>query len=439
MLIRNILTKVILFTLLPISIFSLQRFSLPRPIGGTAFWWGVQFLILVLYFIAAFMFFKKENKRSILAVHLLMLWNIISIVRGVFVAEIYWDWKGLIVNAFALLLPVIIYIVSDKRILQSLLSFYIKFVLPFSLLITITLPFGTWQLYLFPVVLLMLFFPVVKTHWKVVLTVLTLIGILEFSARSSIIKFSIPVLLLGLYYFRFFIATELIIKGARNVFMILPWFLFVLGVTGIFNVFDIKQYLKADYVAETTTTEGEVKKQNITDDSRTFMYREVLQSAQKNNYWWLGRSPARGNETKAFGEKMVEITGRRERLRNEANVPNIFTWTGIVGLAAFFFLFYKASALAINKSNNIYSKLIGLYVAFRWMYAWVEDPYLFDMNTFTIWIMIGICFSESFRKMSNLEVKLWARGIFDKRYIRYMEYIKEKFPKEYTRIKSASF
>ena len=145
---------------------------------------------------------------------------------------------------------------------------------------------------------------------------------------------------------------------------------------------------------------------------------------QKYNYWILGRSPARGNETTVFADK-AEITGREERLRNEANIPNIFTWTGTIGVLLIFFIFYRASWLAINRSSNIYIKLIGLFVAFRWLYAWIEDYYAFDINTFTVWFMIGICFSESFRNMNNSEVKLWIRGIFAKKYqTAYLDYAK---------------
>jgi hypothetical protein len=164
------------------------------------------------------------------------------------------------------------------------------------------------------------------------------------------------------------------------------------------------------------------------------MYEEVLRSAKNYNYWVIGRSPARGNETFAFASLLEEITGRNERYRNEANITNVFTWMGIIGVILYFLVFYKATYLAINKSNNIFSKLIGLFVAFRWMYAWVEDYYAFDMNNFVIWIMIGTCFSYSFRKMNNAEVIIWARGIFEPKYIRYMNYFNKNVPKTFPKL-----
>jgi hypothetical protein len=120
----------------------------------------------------------------------------------------------------------------------------------------------------------------------------------------------------------------------------------------------------------------------------------------------LGRSLSRGNETVAFAKFFEEISGRNERYKNEANVPNVFTWMGIIGVVLYFLIFYKATSLSIYKSNNIYSKILGLFMATRWAYAWAEDYFSFGMSDYTIWLMIGVCMSESFRKMNNLEVKL---------------------------------
>ena len=36
-------------------------------------------------------------------------------------------------------------------------------------------------------------------------------------------------------------------------------------------------------------------------------------------------------------------------------------------------IFWRASYLAITKSKNIFIPIIGIYIAFRWMFAWIED------------------------------------------------------------------
>ena len=140
----------------------------------------------------------------------------------------------------------------------------------------------------------------------------------------------------------------------------------------------------------------------------------------------LGRTPARGNDSEFFGMFEAEYTGRYERSANEIGLANVFTWTGVVGVILYFIIFYRASFLAINKSRNIYSKMLGIYVAFRWLFSWIEDVNNFSLNYFMLMVMIGICFSHSFRNMSDKEVLIWVRGIFDVRYVRLQQYLLKK-------------
>ncbi len=413
---KRILSLLISLTVFPLAIYSVARFYEP-PLGSTTFWWIIQFLVITIFLIARFTYFKDENKNHFLFLNLYLIWVSLSLIRGIFVAENYWDYKALISNTFRLFIPLIAYIVTDNERLQSILTYFVKYAFPIAPIFLLPLSIGSWGWYLFPFSFLMLFFPLLKVHWKLILVFISLIGIAgDITSRSIVVKYSVPLLLLLLYYLRHFMASEKLISFFYKIFFIAPIVLFLLAATGIFNVLDMKEYIKGDYETEIVNSDGQVIKSDIRDDSRTFIYEEVLASALKYNYWFLGRTPARGNETIAFATVGEETTGRKERLKNEANIPNVFTWLGIVGVILYFLVFYKASSLAISQSNNIYIKLTGLFVAFRWMYAWLEDPFIFDMNSFTIWIMIGACLSQSFRRMDNMEIKLWVRGIFDKKY-----------------------
>jgi hypothetical protein len=196
----------------------------------------------------------------------------------------------------------------------------------------------------------------------------------------------------------------------------LPFVFLFLGVTKTFNVFQIDEYVKGTYT-EKKIIAGQVKEMDLKADTRTFLYKEVIMSAIKNNYILIGRSPARGNESEHFGEHAaIELkTGRYERYINEVSILNIFTWTGLVGLVLYFFVFFKAVYLAIYKSNNFFLKVIGLYVTFRWIYAWVEDFNRFDIMNIVLWMLIAICYSEQFRNMSDADFKTWLNSIFKKK------------------------
>jgi hypothetical protein len=388
------------------------------PVANTTVLWLVQSVVLCLFFMSKKHFFDRSQAQAMVFIQWYLWWNMFSVLRGVFIAENYWDWKFLVDHTMALLIPIMAYSASNKLLMQSILRFYIKYGLPlFAVLAFLILP-DAYGYYLVPVSFLTLFFPILPLRWKLILLALAILAITaDLNARSNVIKYSIPVLLGFIYYLRRFISKTLF-EWIRKLLFITPLLLFSLAVTDTFNVFKMDDYISGDYSAVETTVEGETGDVNLKADTRTFLYVEVLETAEKYNSWWIGRSPARGNDSSAFG--LDDPTGRGERAGNEVAILNIFTWTGIVGVALYLLIFYKASYLAINQSNNIFSKILGLFIAFRWLYAWVEDMNSFSLTTVFLWFMLGLCFSKSFRAMNNKEVEYWVRGIFDKRYVSSM-------------------
>ena len=87
------------------------------------------------------------------------------------------------------------------------------------------------------------------------------------------------------------------------------------------------EYIKGEYTVEKDDGSGETV--NLLADSRTFLYKDVLLSAQKNDYWLMGRTPARGNDTEAWAAQ-AKVSGRNERFANETGILNILTWTGAI-------------------------------------------------------------------------------------------------------------
>jgi len=234
----------------------------------------------------------------------------------------------------------------------------------------------------------------------------------DYGARSNVIKFGVSIFLSLIYYIRTIVPKKAY-QIVRIILFIAPLVLFSLAVTDKFNVFDMQGYVKKDYKDIERKADGKIVEDNLTADTRTFLYVDVLTTARKYNSWLIGRSPARGNETEWFGDS--DMSGRGERLGNEVGILNVFMWTGIIGVILYFAVFYIASGLAIKQSNNIYSKILGIFVSFRWLYAWVEDINNFTLNMFILWLIVGLCFSKSFRQMNDMEVTQWVQGIFKKR------------------------
>ena len=412
-----------IYTVLP---FAKAGVPMVSTLNNTTLWWGISFLILLSFYLSKFYFFDKRNKKDMLIVGVFLLWNAICIVRGMLVAEIYWDYKALIVNAMALMLPIVIYSATNTSLVQSVLSFYIKYALPLFIVFAVILRTDAFGFYLVPISSLLLFLPIFNLRQRLfILFVAVFVIVSDFGARSNVIKFGAPMLVLVLYYLRKQLSTKAF-ETIRLGLFIAPIVFFLLAVSGTFNIFQIQDYLKGDYSAVGTDFYGNRVEQSMMVDTRTFLYEEVLNSAINNDYWLLGRTPARGNDSEAFGKWTFEVTGRYERIENEIGLANVFTWTGIVGVILYMLLFFKASYLAVNKSNNIFAKILGVYIAFRWLYAWVEDVNNFSLNYFMLMIMLGLCFSHRFRRMTNKDVFFWGRGIFDSRYVRFQNYIIKK-------------
>lgn len=416
----QLITKRQMSRLLPVAMLGLSFSSVASYVvkfsgvefGSTTFWWSAHFLLLFLLFTSRRYYFDPLDKSLYNFVNIYVGWIFLQLVRGVFIAENYWDWKGLVSNSMALLMPIVVFSISDLFYLQKLFRSYIQYCLPFFLILFYFIPASAYGFYLAPVGLLICFFPLLPKNWKIIaLVVAGIILFSDLSARSNVIKFAVPFLLLTIFYFRAFFTVSLLRK-ISFLFFIAPFILFYLAVTNEFNVFRMDEYISGNYVEQSRDAEGQKVTENLKSDTRTFLYVEVLQTAKKYDTWLLGRSPARGNETTFFYD--ADVTGRGERLANEVAILNIFTWTGIVGVVIYFLVFYKASVLAITRSQNIFAKMLGLFVAFRWAYAWVEDINNFTLSYFFLWVMIGMCYSESFRNMTDAEVKVWVRGIFRK-------------------------
>ena len=398
-----------------ITLFSVDVYS-HMPINSTVVWWILLTGVIIYFIIVKKEFYNTANSKNIRYVELYIYWNIICIIRGFFVAEDYWEWKFLIQFGLVLLIPICIYTVTNTFWVQKMMQQWFKFILPAFFIIYFVLFNEAVGHYLVPVSFALLLFPFLTKKWKIISVAMALIVFAaNLGARSNVIKFVIPMILSLIYYFKILINTK-ILKLARIVFIALPFLLFYLGITNSFNIFKMSDYIEGDYRA---TQEQDVGgPDDLTADTRTFLYVEVISSALKYDYVWLGRTPARGNESQAFGPGIDKDLGthKMERPSNEVSILNVFTWTGIIGVILYFLIFLKATYLALYKSKSRIMKIIGVYLAFRWSYAWVEDFSKFNLSYFFLWVTIGICFSEDFRGMTDREFKNWVRGIFDQRY-----------------------
>lgn len=343
-------------------------------------------------------------------INLYLLWVFLSFVRGfLFQAEGYWDYKALFLNTAALLLPSLLYVFYKPNYTEKVLCLWMKYALPAFIIFIPIVDKAVYSRYLAPIMLLGCFIPTMKKKWRLIFILLLLLNIfVDFTARSQVIK-AVICLMISLSVPIVKAVPKSFLRMVHHFLYCIPFLLLFLAITGTFNIFSMDEYME-DVQVEGTTGDEE----SIIADTRTFIYEEVILSAINNGYVLDGRTPARGYDSMAFGrsdEKVAKDQGSRdERYSSEVLHPNVFTWIGLIGLFLYSVLYFIASSRAVLKSNNSYIKLLGLYVAFRWVYGWVEDWNQWDIMNISLWMMIAMCYSPYFRQMSDEEMTNWVRS-----------------------------
>lgn len=416
---KNSLTKILPLLIIIVTISSIQQW-LSLVISTTLITWVINFYIIyiILKFKAKYstvLLTSYIEKYDWHLIKIYLLWLLFNSIRGIFITENYWEWKQLITGMQSLSLPLFIYIFSVTDISQRVLIYWFKYALLIFILLVPFLSTDAYHFYLGPLFMIGCFISMIPKKWKYIISGLLIIMLLiNLGARSQVIKSAIVLLIASGIYFRKYISIK-ILKFIHAFCYILPIILLYLGISGTFNIFQDISSNEGKYVNKKVVN-GEVKEEDLSADTRTFIYIEVIESALKHNYVIWGRTPARGNDSVTFGSFKAENlkTGKYERHYNELCHTNVFTWLGLIGVILYSLIYFRSSYLALYKSNNKYIKYLGCFIAFRWAYGWIEDFNRFDIMNISLWMMISMGISIQFRSMSNEQFKSWLNGIFRK-------------------------
>lgn len=382
------------------------------PLGNTLIDWLIDFSLLALAIVYAIRVKNKYETVYIVCI-IYLAWLVTSVARGIFIADNYWEYKNLVTGTLALSMPAFVFFFSSPRILKHTLKYW-NLVVPFVFLILIFfISRDSYHFLLAPILIYGCFLNQIPRPWRyVVFAILLLMLVADIGARAQMIKSMASLLCSVVFIFRKYI-KQWLFHSIHLVLYFIPVGLLLLGVSGRFNIFE-KMQENEGKVSSTKTINGEEIQEDIADDTRTFIYVEVLSSAIKNHYVLFGRTPARGNDSDVFGQIMaIELnTGKYERYRNEVCHPNVFTWLGLIGLILHCMIYIQASVLAVYRSNNMYMRFLGIMIAFNWLIGWIENTTGFDIMNFTIWIMISMGLSSRFRGMSDSQFKAWFISLF---------------------------
>lgn len=401
--------KPILFTLIALVFIDSIRylswiggFEIPYETYISAF---LTYISIGIFFRVAY--FDNQEKPNItrttqLLFNSLIIWNIIGLLRGVFLANDYWDWKFLFFSSLSFsFIPMAFYLGKNFAIAKTIFRFVLNYLFPFGFLLIPLTVISNDELYsriMIPVGLFIIFIPYLKLKWKLLIVLVALTSILMVVGfRSNIIKITFSVLLLILTFGAYYIHKNWLIIFNSALFSI-PIILFTLAVTDRYNVF-----LEMENEDELYTMNRSGDEENLMTDTRTFLYVEVLSSISNSGNWVIGESAIGSYETDWFYDEGGAMKGKR--YGSEVGVLNNLMRNGVIGVVIYFLLLVTVSYNAIQNSNNFLAKVLGLFIAFRWTYSFVEEFTHYDLNFYFFWIVVGLVSSKQFRTMSDLDIK----------------------------------
>ncbi len=331
----------------------------------------------------------------------LLLWNVIILIRGYADASDYWDYKALIMSRTpALLFPIIVFWGGKLNPLQKIYSFLLRVNIPLSLIVLkkVFFPLATIQFcFLIP------WIGIMKRKWYLYLFIFFLIIGFDITSRAVALR-----VLFGFLLF-------LVIRYANNIsqsvykflfviMTVVPMVLVVLGYTGTFNVFEVGDNM-----------EQNKRNEEMAADTRSFLYYKVHDKLQKENKEFIGLGGTSEywegyNKKFRYGGLNNKGIADKGRDHTESGLLNMYLYGGWIGAILFSLLFIVAAHKAMFQSNSHLCKLLGLFVLFRWVISFVDEPEAWITSNILLFYTIGLCMSYNFREKTDEEIWEWIKG-----------------------------
>lgn len=376
--------------------------------GSTFLVLGLNIFTAIGFLILASRFYWREKMPKTARIIYIgfMTWCFISFLHGALSVEGYWGWKALIMFYLpSILVPLAIVLGLNFTVSFNMLRFVLTriFLLSF-LFLPMTFNYDT-ELYarvVIAVSVFILFIPYLQWRWRILVLIVAYFSLaIDFSYRVNAMRILIPLGLLPLYYNRL-IQSKPILNTIIALAFCIPLILLYLGVTDRFNIFR-DGFVTDSYV--TVNEGGQTRDSNLSSDTRTFLYDEVFGSMlRRNSSFVIGEGGGANYESLWFEDMVVDI-GFKGRASSEVGFLNMILYSGIISVIMYAAVLFSAAYYSINRSNNTLCKTLGIFLASHWVLFFVEDIARLDMNNYFIWFVVGLCFSNQFRALSDKEIK----------------------------------
>lgn len=373
------------------------------------------FLLILLAFNSRLKSFLSSSLDRIPYLKLFFLYTIIILVHSIIIADSYEKWRYLITVFFPmLLLPFISRLFQNIKVLGVFVEILLKFCIPLSFLFIILennlrLENNQYVYYSNFLYFLILIIPFISTKWKILVISVSIFSfIFNLDNRANLLNILVGYSFIFIYqfkYIRFFIY-----KYLRLIFFLIP-FVFISGAF-LFN-FNIWQYMSS---GEQLSLQTESKDVTFLQDSRTGIYLDIYNHLNKNEWSWIfGASAVAVHDTILAESHEGYSEGRMGG--SESGFLSFLLFGGIVYVFLYFLLNYYASKRAIGKFNNGFMHMLAAYIAFRWMFTFIENPMGFQFSWIINFMLIGLCYNINLSSISTYDLRDIIRNSLKYKFI----------------------
>lgn len=348
----------------------------------------------------------RKYKQIVLLYGLMIVYVIASCVKLLFVPSSIYPFQRMQVM-YSFLSIGVIFVLMHESILKRTLKFWWEYVL------IIVLPFSLLMDKFFLISMLEVFFLFLMlsnciSNTKKYLIYMVFLYVLFYGIiqRFDYLRVIFPFIVCLMIRFRVLLG-RVSSKVLYGCLMLIPIIFLTLALNGKFNVFDMDSYVEGTYMSSS----GE----NMKDDTRTMLYQEAIDSALDNGYLWLGRTPGYGYDSQFVSMRegtYYADSGVFPQRNSEVFVVNMFTWTGVVGLSAWFLFFVFFGFGVLKKARNRYIRALIVYMGFFWVCDWISNYFVAPSCSYMLLFMvIAICSQRKFQQMSDMQIKAYFRSL----------------------------
>lgn len=352
---------------------------------------GVSMLALVMYYYKN-RYLEIPQKVPRLLYSLLLIYVLCQIVYGAFLDKscvplTFW---GNVDYVPAFLLPLFLKMGMRKENMLWLL----KILTYFSLLtIPIYLVGYTYTLY----VGWTLFFPLVFAKFlpKKLAVALVVSGVCYImlcwnqGARTPAIRTALALAIMA-YTFLKPLINRRVANLAAVVMIVVPFYYFFLYVTTGFSVFNNELSARSSSLGDNA------------DDTRTFIYEEVLDDLRDTKTIWLGK----GINGRYYSVYFSHSLGDNENRANpEVGLLSYLLKGGIVYTVIIFLLLFLSVIRTLSTKNNILAQIFGLLLVQHIFLLFIENIPQYTMYNVVIWCIIGFAFSPELCEIKEAEIR----------------------------------